>query len=222
MRTGSLICAAAMGLALAGPAPAMAEPDDVVELSGVTVTVRKPEPTELSGLTVVARKHEPTPVSELTVTVHRATPLSGLTVTAPKCPQARNPPDAGVLPPRLISSFPASGARVRPGVLILRLTFDRPMTCDGLLNVHAFFPDPCPKPLRDPVISRDRRTFLTVCQIDGGKRYGLRLNRFTSMAGRRAPPIELVFDTSPETKTASIEEAITQDPWLRQAATAQP
>jgi hypothetical protein len=207
MRTRPLICAAAMGLALAGPAPAMPEPDDVVEVSGLTVTVHKPDPTPVSGLTVTAR---------------RATPLSGVTVTAPKCPKARNPADAGVPPPQLVSSFPANRSVVRPGLLVVRLTFDRPMTCDGLLDGHLTFLDPCPQPLSDPMISRDRRTFLTLCRVDGGKRYGLWLHLFRSLAGRPAKPSELVFDTERTSRIGSVEEAIAQDPWLLQTATGKP
>jgi hypothetical protein len=207
MRTGSLICAAAMGLALAGPAPAMAEPDDVVDLPGLTVTVRKPDPT---------------PVSGLTVTVHRPTPLSGVTVTAPKCPKARNPADAGVPPPQLVSSFPTNHSVVRPGLLVVRLTFDRPMTCDGMLDAHLTFFDPCPQPLSDPMISRDRRTFLTVCRVDEDKHYGLWLHLFRSLAGRPAKSSELVFATERGSRIGTVEEAIAQDPWLLQASAAQP
>ncbi len=207
MRTRRLIIAAAVGSALAGQTPAMAQSDDVVEVSGLTVTVHKPDPT---------------PVSGLTVTVRRATPLSGVTVTGPKCPKARNPADAGVPPPKLVSSFPANHAVVRPGLLVVRLTFDRPMTCDGLLDAHLTFFNPCPQPLNDPMISRDRRTFLTVCRVAEDKHYGLWLHLFRSLAGRPAKSSELVFATERGSRIGSVEEAIAQDPWLQRVATAQP
>ena len=212
--TASCVLGSASVATLAQPAPAAQDalappqPADATALSGVTVVARKPEPTEVSGVTVAAKR--------------KGTPLSGLTVVAGKCPQARRPADPDIPPPKLVSSFPAKGAVVRPGILILRLTFDRPMTCDGLLDIHAPLPNPCPAPLRDPLFSRDRRTFLTVCSIGKGGHYGLRLNHFTSLAGRSSEPYELVFDTSASSEVASIDEAVAQDEWLRQAAHPRP
>ena len=72
------------------------------------------------------------------------------------------------------------------------------------------------------MLSLDRRTFLTVCQVAKSRHYGLWLNlrrdlRFTSLAGLSSDPYELTFDTSAGPKVATVEEAIAEDPWLEQA-----
>lgn len=191
MRTRRLICAVASGAALIGGAPALADP--------------------------------PNYISDVTVLGHKPHMVSGVTVRAgSKCFKARRPAETDIPPPKLVSSYPARGAEVRPGILVLRLTFDLPMTCEGLLDNHAPLVNPCPAPLHEPLRSFDRRTFLTVCKIDKSTHYGLWLNRddqrrFTSLAGRSAAANELVFDTSAGPEITSIDEALAQDKWLREA-----
>ena len=209
MRRVSSVFAAAVALSLLGPAPSSAQSRD----AGATA---------LSGVEVVARKAPPTPLSGLDVVVRRATPLSGVTVGMKACPEGRKPPDPESPPPRLVSTFPDKGAKVRPGVLVLRLTFDRPMTCAGLLDTEGYRPNPCPAPLNEPMISHDRRTFLTVCVIAANYRYGMRLHRFTSLAGHPAPAADLEFETSLGRPARNVEEALAEDPWMAQMASAAP
>src|SRR5258706_10088053 len=75
-----------------------------------------PKPAPADGATV----------SELIVTATKA--VSELTVTAKiKCLQ----PDSSQYRtnrPKVVSSYPAKGAVVRPGLLVVRVTFDQPMT----------------------------------------------------------------------------------------------
>lgn len=204
MRRMSSIAFAAAALLLLGAAPSSAQPAlSGVEAAGAEAAGRKPPPTALSGLDVVAR---------------RATPLSGVTVGMKACPEGRKPPDPEIPPPKLVSTFPAKGAKVRPGVLVLRLTFDRPMTCAGVLDSEGYRPNPCPAPLIEPMISHDRRTFLTVCMTEANYRYGMRLRRFESLAGRPAPPSTLEFETSLARPTRTVEQALAQDPWMLQMA----
>jgi hypothetical protein len=232
MRTGSLICIA--GALVIGPAPATAAPAARPD----TQDASKPPPTPLSGFDVVATKPKPTSVSGVDVVAKRSTKVSGVEVTVPLCPGARKdsgPAADGFRPgnsivvregrfddrrppsPKVVSSFPAKGDVVRPGLLVLRVTFDRPMTCLGLLQNHLPFPDPCPPPLRQPMISRDKRTFLTVCMVEANRHYGLWLDNFASVGGRTLPPYELVFDSSDRSDIATLEEAVAQDTWLRKA-----
>ena len=194
MRTSALICAALAGAALLpqGPSAAQSKDGDVTPLSGVDVVV------------------------------HRATPLSGVTVGMKTCPEGRKPPDPEIAAPKLVSTFPANGARVRPGVMVLRLTFDRPMTCPGVLDVDKALPNPCPAPLVEPMISKDRRTFLTVCMIMENRRYGMKLHHFMSVAGRTADLAELVFETSAAAPAATVGEALAQDRWMLPMASAAP
>jgi hypothetical protein len=206
MRTRSLICAAVSGAALIAPPPSMAQSTDPTPLSGVEVVVRK--------------KAEPTPLSGVEVVAHRATPVSEVDVVLPPCPKANGAPDADIPTPKVVSTFPAKGAMVRPGLLILRVTFDRPMTCIGLLQGHDPIPDPCPPPLREPMISRDKRTFLTVCMVEANRHYGLWLRNFTSLGGRSPSSYEMVFNTSNKEDITKVEEAVAEDSWLQQASAA--
>jgi hypothetical protein len=108
------------------------------------------------------------------------------------------------------------------------------MTCVGLLDNRKGYPNPCPAPLTDPLFSRDRRTFLTVCVVDEappalgptrvntpgfqGQPYSLRLDHFTSLAGQPLEPRELHFYiTSNSVAVRTIKEAIAQDKFLRDA-----
>jgi hypothetical protein len=193
MRLRALIGAAAVVAALTGPARAIAQ---------------TAAPSDVKRLVEEVEVRAKRPV------VVRATR---------KCVEARQPADPDIPPPKLVSTFPASGAVVRPGFLVLRLTFDLPMACAGLLDRHAALLDPCPGPLLEPVRSLDRRTFLTVCKVAKSSHYGLWLNhgsslRFTSLAGHPAAPYELVFETSSEPEVATVEDAIAEDAWLKPAA----
>jgi hypothetical protein len=207
MRPSALTCAAAMVAALTGQARAIAQtaaPSDVQRL-------------------IDEEKRHPHWIAPVEVRTKRKNMISPVEVRATrKCLKARRPADPDIPPPKLVSTFPANGAVVRPGLMVLRLTFDLPMACAGLIDDHAPLPNPCPGPLREPVISLDRRTFLTVCQVAKDSHYGLRLNartelRFTSLAGHVSQPYELVFDTSAEPELATVQDAIAEDAWLRSA-----
>jgi hypothetical protein len=223
MMPSRLVCAALLA-ALLGPGASLAQSD--------APSLTKDEVTELSGLVVTVKKPDPTPLSGVTVAVRRSPKVSELTVVAPKCPPAQASPDPNAEPPKLLSSFPAPGSTVRGGIVILRLTFDRPMTCEGLLDKIADVPNPCPGPLTDPLFSRDRRTFLTVCVIDKDPRwegmsssnaqftarYGLQLANFTSLSGKPLKARALDFYVNPlAAPVKSVKEAMTQDRFLRDA-----
>jgi hypothetical protein len=203
MRSRALICAAAIITALTGPARAIAQTAD---------------PSDVKRLIEEEEKRHPNMISGVEVRTRRRNMISPVEVRARLCPRARRPADPGIPPPRLVATFPANGAVVRPGLLVLRLSFDLPMACAGLIDRHAATLNPCPAPLREPVISLDRRTFLTVCRVAKGGHYGLWLRSFTSLAGHRSAPQELVFETSSEPEVATVQDAIVEDSWLKQVA----
>jgi len=200
MRARAVILAAAMASSFTGQAIA-------AESSGST---------EVQGLVIQGRlSHE---VRALTVR-----PAQG-------CLKARNPPDPDVPEPKLVSTFPADGAVVKPGVIVLRLTFDLPMACPGLLDADFRIPNPCPAPLIDPVISKDRRTFLSICVVEPNVRYAIWLNhwaplveraatstatRWTNLAGHQLAAREITFTTSGEGRVRTVRDAIAEDPFLR-------
>lgn len=226
MRTKPVICAViAVGAVSIGP-PSLAQP----------AAEGQAQPTALSGFDIVATK-KTTPVSGVDVVAKRATKVSELEVTVPLCPKAKaatEPADGGLKtgnnivegkgrfsdepPPRVVSTFPARGDLVRPGLLVFRVTFDRPMTCVGLVQNRVPLPDPCPPPLHAPMISHDKRTFLTVCKVEANRQYGLLLSNFAGRNGQPPKPYELVFGTSGMADVATVDEAMAQDKWLRKVS----
>ncbi len=168
-----------------------------------------------------------TVVSELTRTAKpKATPLAGIVVTLPKkCLPARSPPSKDVPAPKLLSTYPAKDEVVRPGVLVVRLTFDLPMACRGALS---FAPD---NPLRPGVqvnpcttgeaqtmtLSYDRLNLRILCAVEPFTRYVLYINRqssddFLGLSGLKAEGYTLTFRTSGGPGVSTVREAVNQDP----------
>jgi len=154
-------------------------------------------------------------VSELIVTALKT--VSELTVTAKiKCLA----PDAGgprAERPKVVSSYPGKGAVVRPGLLVVRITFNQPMACDGGFVRNPPLEDPCPGSAREMLLSYDRKTVRTVCLVDPGRRYGLAMSldptgpSFIGLSGLPSFPYRLEFATSSEAPVTSVCEALSQD-----------
>ena len=152
------------------------------------------------------------------------TVVSGLEVTAPKLveelivqPHAKcldAVPDPGPLP-RVVSTFPAAGSTVRPGVLVVRVTFDRPMTCSGFLRDLPRLKSPCPSSQQTMVLTFDRKTVRTVCIAEPSTAYHLAvgggLKDFVSLQGRPAQEVDLSFSTSDGPAVVSVPEALAED-----------
>ncbi|HEX3700507.1 MAG TPA: hypothetical protein VHV27_07520 [Phenylobacterium sp.] len=163
-----------------------------------------PAQNTIEGLNVVAPKM----VAELRVMPHAA------------CLDAKR--DFSIPPPKIVSTFPQRGAVVRPGVLLVRITFDRPMTCAGFLQEDQPLLDPCSPKLQTFVLSFDRRTVRTICVAAPKSHFGLWLNRgapgpalFQSLAGWTPTSYELTFSTSDEPLATSVRDALVQDPESR-------
>jgi hypothetical protein len=156
-----------------------------------------------------------TTVSELIVTATKE--VSELTVTAKlKCLE----PERGAARaerPKVVSSYPAKGAVVRPGLLVVRVTFDQPMTCDGFFFRDAPRQNPCPDSPQQMLLSYDRRTIRTVCIVQPNAEYGLSLSEdpnaksFVGLAGLPSLPYRLDFATSEGPAIATVCDALAQD-----------
>jgi hypothetical protein len=148
-----------------------------------------------------------------------STPLSGVGVSPPKtCLQARDPPDLDAPAPKLVSTYPTEGQVIRPGLMILRLTFDLPMGCwpSGTRGARLESrPDPCIL-LRAKhwVLLKDRLDWTLLCHLTPKTRYSFRLTGFKGLSGREVEPFTVGFETSGEPPIATIEEAAAQQPWL--------
>jgi hypothetical protein len=152
-----------------------------------------------------------------------AEPVRGVLVAPPnRCLPARDLKDPQSPHPRVVSSYPAPGATVRPGILVVSVTFDLPMTCNGQFAADPPLLDPCPGGDRVMTMSPDRRTIRTTCQVAKNRRYGLWLNRrapydFIGLSGWPAEPYELTFITSDGPRVKTLAEAMSLNPSLRPA-----
>lgn len=171
-----------------------------------------------AGAAVAAPPHS---VSELVVTASKT--LSELVVPAPMA--CLKPDPAGGTPlttPKVVSTFPKKGSTVRPGLMVLRVTFDQPMSCYGAFAEDNDWSFPCDS-VQNMVLSYDRRTVRTVCLTKPNTHYGLWMDRrpgsgdFLSLAGRAPKPYELAFSTSAEPPVTSVCQALAQDTEAAQA-----
>ena len=131
-----------------------------------------------------------------------------------KCVPARKV--AASPPPRILSTFPADGAVIRPGRLVLRVTFDRPMTCSGFILRQPQFPGACPPLQQKMVWSLNRRTVRLICATAPDTAYGLMIGddaaeAFVSLDGHPARPYALTFTTSSGPPVRTTPEALAED-----------
>jgi hypothetical protein len=131
----------------------------------------------------------------------------------PKCLPAESAPAPA---PKIVGTFPAQGQVVRPGLLVFQITFDRPMTCGGLLTPLANVADPCPSDAQTLAWSADRKTFRTLCATQPGQSYGVVLGGgcalpFVSLDDRRAEPLAVRFTTSDGPAVTTVSDALAAD-----------
>jgi hypothetical protein len=130
----------------------------------------------------------------------------------PKCFPAKSAPTPA---PKITSTFPTEGQVVRPGLLVIRISFDRPMTCGGFLQALAGLPNPCPPRTQTFIQSFDHKTIRTLCLTHPGQAYGVVVGdpseAFVSLDGRQALPVTLRFSTSGETAQTSLQGALDED-----------
>ncbi|MBE7218229.1 MAG: hypothetical protein INR64_07145 [Caulobacteraceae bacterium] len=104
------------------------------------------------------------------------------------------------VPPAVVSTFPAQGADVASGTLILTVRFNQDMTPDGWSYAKApgvDFPACLPKPR----LLADGRTFVLLCSTVSGRAYAVGLNAsppdgFADPFHRFAPRFDLRFTTA--------------------------
>jgi hypothetical protein len=213
--------------AAAPPAPAVGKPETATAASvsaatGAAVSElivqAPPKPPAVSELEVLAPPKAKT-VSELDVNGHI------------KCVPPRF--DSHATRPRVVSTYPKAGAVVRPGLLILRVTFDQPMSCAGYFAAVGVPQNPCDESGAEQraLMTFDRRTIRTPCLILPNTEYHLRMNApqpegqiglptpaFVSMYGGRMPSYHLDFSTSAAPMVQTVREAMTQDPETKLAS----
>jgi hypothetical protein len=110
-------------------------------------------------------------------------------------------------PPRVVRVMPAPGSTVRPGSMVLSVTFDQPMACKA--NTAASpFPIPCPGDGKAVLMSPDRRTLTTVCVVEAGASYSMPLADFIGAGGARSERYDLAFTTSTAAPVTDARQAL--------------
>jgi hypothetical protein len=108
--------------------------------------------------------------------------------------------------PKVVRTMPAPGSVVRPGSMVLSVTFDRPMACKANLAVSPF-PIPCPDGAGAVLMSPDRLTLTTVCEVEAGASYSMPLADFIGDGGIKSERYDLAFTTSTEAPLTDARQA---------------
>jgi hypothetical protein len=113
--------------------------------------------------------------------------------------------------PKVVATFPANGASVPAGVLVLKVTFDQPMAPDswsyGPLGDGAF-----PRCLAQPRLLADQETFALLCTVAQNQTYAIEVNAapvFANASGRSARATPMHFSTT-DAITRDMHEALSQ------------
>lgn len=111
--------------------------------------------------------------------------------------------------PKVASSYPADGASVGAGVLVVKITFDQPMKASawsyGRAEGAAF-----PSCLADPRLLADQRTFVLLCTVAQQGAFAMEINSapaFASEQDRAARRTLLRFSTTDQV-TRDMHEAL--------------
>ncbi len=132
---------------------------------------------------------------------------------APPAPAVQPPPppvgEVTVIgsrePPRVVRTYPATGASPEFGVLVLTVAFDQPMRADSAPRVAGEGAPDCRPTWR---LLPDGKTFIALCAIKAGEAAHLRLEGFRNAADRPAAPVELAFTADADRIAPSLEEAL--------------
>jgi hypothetical protein len=132
--------------------------------------------------------------------------VSGVTVTASR------------ETPKVVGAYPAQGASVAPGILIIRVTYDTRMQGQSWSYVTSRDGE-YPECAASPRLLDDHKSFALICRTLPKKTYALWFNHgdyqnFTSISRRPAVAYELKFSTTDADPVWTLEDAIKADPGL--------
>jgi hypothetical protein len=105
---------------------------------------------------------------------------------------------------------------VRPGLLVVRITFDRRMTCSGFLAALTKFTNPCPADQQTFIQTFDHKTVRTLCLTQPGQTSAVLVGGacsrpFVSLDDQQAQPLAVHFRTTDGPPVTSIREALAED-----------
>jgi len=118
--------------------------------------------------------------------------------------------------PKVVTTWPAAGQAIAPGVLVLKVVFDQQMTPRDFAYGLDIGPGglDC---LKTPRLLNDNKTFVLLCTTLPGKTYSISLNSgpvgpgkaaFSNLAENRAEPSELTFTTGTGEPVTKLRDAI--------------
>lgn len=99
---------------------------------------------------------------------------------------------------KVTGSYPADGADIPGGMVIIRVSFDQPMSADAWSyskSDHGEFPN-C---LSEPRLLPDKRSFVLLCSLSPKTAYAFDINAtpaFETVAGRKPPLYRVSFKTT--------------------------
>ena len=123
--------------------------------------------------------------------------------------------------PKVVATWPAADQAVAPGVLVLKVTFDQPMTPRDFAYGLGAGADAL-QCLKTPRLLNDTKTFVLLCTTLPGKTYAITLNGvaggasqnsvaqagFSNLAENRAEPSALTFTTQTGEPVTKLRDAI--------------
>jgi hypothetical protein len=115
-------------------------------------------------------------------------------------------------PPKLAGSYPAQGATVAAGVLVLKITFDQKMAPDGF-DIAAAPGGQAPACLKTPRLLNDEKSFVLLCTTAPDAHYAIALNGsgkggFANLGDTRAAPATLEFATTKDVGPTDLAAAM--------------
>ena len=116
--------------------------------------------------------------------------------------------------PKVVATWPAADQAVAPGVLVLKVVFDQPMTPRDFAYGLGAGADAL-QCLKTPRLLNDTKTFVLLCTTLPGKTYAIALNpdapggpAFSNLAENRAEPSQLSFTTQTGEPVTKLRDAI--------------
>ena len=114
-------------------------------------------------------------------------------------------------PPAVSGTYPAAGAAISPGTLVLKVTFNQRMDPNGWRFDRGA--DSYPACLARPRLLPDEKTFVLLCSVGGQGKFSILFNApgaggFANLAGQRASAFELQFSTSDGASVGTLQDAI--------------
>ncbi len=112
-------------------------------------------------------------------------------------------------PPKIVSTYPAAGAAVPPGTLVLTVRFDHRMNPAAFSYAKA--PD-APACLDRPRLLADEKTFVLLCSVGFSQSFTVRLNNdgkgFVDVGAKPAATTTVAFTTTDGEPTATVADAL--------------